>query len=154
MSSAQPNSVFSKIVLASDHAGFERKEYIKKCLTEGGYELEDAGPSALIAGDDYPDIIRPAVAALPEGASAIIFGKSGQGEAIVANRQRGVRAAVYLGGPLEIVSLTREDNDANVLSIGAGFVTDHDAWEAVKLFISTPYSGDERHARRIKKIDE
>jgi ribose 5-phosphate isomerase B len=85
---------------------------------------------------------------------AIIFGKSGQGEAIMANRFLGVRAALYYGGNLEIIKLSREHNDANVLSLAGGFVSFEEAKEAVKLWSETPFSGDSRHQYRIEKIDE
>jgi ribose 5-phosphate isomerase B len=89
----------------------------------------------------------------PENTRAIIFGMSGQGEAIVANRFPGVRAAVWYGGPDEIIRLSREHNDANVLSIGAHFVTSDEMIAAVKLWLATPFSGEERHKRRIEEID-
>jgi ribose 5-phosphate isomerase B len=89
----------------------------------------------------------------PQHAKAIIFGGSGQGEAIVANRHAGVRAATYYGGPLEIISLSREHNDANVLSLGARFLTVSEAREATRLWLTTAFSQDERHIRRIRQID-
>jgi ribose 5-phosphate isomerase B len=106
--------------------------------------------------DDYPDFIKIAaqkVSENPQNSKAVILGKSGQGEAMVANRFRGIRAAVFHGGTLEIIRLSREHNDSNVLSLGASFVPIENAKEALELWLETPFSGEERHARRIKKID-
>ena len=92
--------------------------------------------------------------AMHEPSMAIIFGGSGQGEAIVANRFRHVRAIVYAGGNLELVKLGRLHNDANVLSIGARFVSFSEATQAINLFLDTAFSHEERHADRIVQIDE
>ena len=145
--------------LATDHAGFSLKEEVKKYLEEKGQEVYDCGALTLEAGDDYPSymaIVAQHVQkdALHDPSCAIIFGGSGQGEAIVANRFRHVRAIVYAGGNLELVKLGREHNDANVLSIGARFVTLQEAIQAIELFLLTPFSHDERHADRIIQIDE
>tara|TARA_Y100000310_G_scaffold262880_1_gene272716 strand:- start:279 stop:710 length:432 start_codon:yes stop_codon:yes gene_type:complete len=142
------------IYLASDHAGFLLKEKIKEWLKEWSQEFVDCGADSLNPDDDYPDFVSLAVGKMGEGDKAIILGGSGQGEAIVANRVKGVRAAVYYGGDLEIIKLSREHNDANVLSLGARFLDDDEAKEAVELWLETSFSGDERHKRRIKKIDE
>lgn len=159
-----------KIYLGSDHAGFELKEKIKIWLDESGYEYEDMGAFAFDAKDDYPDFIKPvakAVARNPEKDRGIILGFNGQGEAIVANRFKGVRATVYYGEPADIsltgqdrddkpknmIILSREDGNANILSLAAGFVPDDTAEEAIKLWLETPFTGEERHKRRIKKID-
>lgn len=147
----------SMIYLASDHAGFELKEKLKAYLRELGYEVKDFGAFALDAADDYPDFIALAAQAVsedPDNSRAIILGGSGQGEAMVANRFSGVRAAVYYGGDEKIIALSREHNDANVLSLGARFLTEEEAKRAVKLLLETPFSGEERHARRIKKIED
>ncbi len=144
-----------KIYLAADHAGFEMKESMKKYLEGEGHQVTDFGAHEYNESDDYPDFIRPCAEAVAGDSSSlgIIFGGSGQGEDMVADKVVGVRSAVYYGGPLEIVSLAREHNDANILSIGARFVGEENAKEAVDLFIETPFSGDERHIRRIEKID-
>ncbi|MDE2188098.1 MAG: RpiB/LacA/LacB family sugar-phosphate isomerase [Patescibacteria group bacterium] len=145
-----------KIVVASDHAGFERKGEILSYLIGEGFDVEDLGAHILEPDDDYPKYMVPAAMRVlndPENTRAIIFGMSGQGEAMVANRFPGVRATVWYGGSLDIVRLSREHNDANVLSIGAHFVTKDEMIAAVKLWISTPFSGEERHARRIEEID-
>lgn len=142
--------------LAADHAGFELKQVVLNKLKELGYTVSDLGAHAYDESDDYPALVRPAAEAVAQdtGARAIIFGKSGQGEAMVANRVKGVRAAVYAGGDPELVRLTREHNDANVLSIGAGFVSDTEACRAAELFLETAFSNEERHVRRIRAIDE
>jgi len=144
-----------KIHLAADHAGFELKEKIKKFLLEGGYEVKDHGALALDENDDYPDFMAPAAKAVAKekGSRGIFFGGSGQGEAMVANRVKGIRAAVYYGGAPKIITLSREHNDANVLSLGARFLTEKEAVAAVKLWLDTPFSNKERHLRRIKKIE-
>ncbi len=144
------------IYLASDHAGFNLKEKVKNYLKGAGYAVEDQGAFTLDPLDDYPDFITPAakqVAADPELSRAIIFGASGQGEAMAANRFNQVRAAVYYGGREEVITLSREHNDANVLSIGAKFVGEEEAINAVKLWLGTPFSNEERHLRRLKKLD-
>lgn len=145
-----------KIYLAADHAGFALKEKIKDWLEEWDYEYEDLGAHELDPGDDYPDFIKP-VAKRVAGESdsrGIILGGSGQGEAMAANRIRGVRAAIYYGGSTDLIRLSREHNDANILSLGARFVSEEEAEAAIKLWLETPFSEDERHVRRIKKIDE
>lgn len=148
-----------KIYLATDHAGFELKEKIKLFLEEKGHEIYDCGALTLEPGDGYPEYMARAAEKVQEDsmhapAMAVIFGGSGQGEAIVANRFRHVRAIVYAGGNLELVKLGREHNDANVISIGARFVTEAEAKQAIDLFISTPFSHDERHSDRIIQIEE
>ena len=144
-----------KIFLASDHAGFETKEYIKEQLTEEGFQVVDCGARQYDEADDYPDFIIPAAKEVAQDTATrgIIFGGSGQGEAIAANRIKGVRAAVYYGGVSDIPMLSREHNDANILSLGVRFLTKEEAWATAKLWLETAFSGDERHVRRIKKID-
>jgi ribose 5-phosphate isomerase B len=144
-----------KIVLATDHAGFLLKEEVKKFLTDAGHEVEDVGAHELQSGDDYADFVFAAARKVAEGLAerGIIFGGSGQGEAMCANRVKGARAAVYYGGNEQIISLSREHNDANILSLGARFLTGYDAKHAVELWLGTNFSGDERHARRNAKLD-
>lgn len=144
------------LYLASDHAGFELKEKLKAHLQELGLAIKDCGAFSLDAADDYPDFVALAAQAVsedPQNARAIILGGSGQGEAMVANRFRGVRAAVYYGGNEKIITLSREHNDANALSLGARFLSEDEAKRAVKLWLDTKFSGEERHTRRIGKID-
>lgn len=142
-----------KIYLASDHAGFELKEKCIAFLLTLGYEAIDMGPATFDSNDDYPDFIRPLALKVSEGESlGIVFGGSGTGEAIVANRVPGVRAGVYYGGTFEIPKLAREHNNANVLSLGARFITEEIAFQAITVFIETSFSNEERHIRRILKI--
>lgn len=144
-----------KIYLASDHAGFELKSALAAHLTEIGYTVQDLGPASHEVNDDYPDTILPLARAVvgEPGSFGIALGGSGQGEAVVCNRVAGARAAVYYGGNLDIVKLSREHNDANILSLGARFLTQEEAKEAVQLWLTTDFSTDERHVRRINKID-
>lgn len=146
-----------KIIFAADHAGFTLKEALVPFVRdELGYEVEDLGAHELDPLDDYPDFMHRVGTAVAEdhnNVRGIILGGSGVGEAIVVNRYKGVRAVAYYGGNLDIITLSREHNDANVLSLGARFLTVEDARTAVKLWLETPFSGDERHTRRIKKID-
>ncbi|MBU6231123.1 RpiB/LacA/LacB family sugar-phosphate isomerase [Patescibacteria group bacterium] len=145
------------IILAADHAGYELKEAIKKHLESKKIQVLDVGAHELKPEDDYPEYMSAAamhVATDLKGETkAIIFGGSGQGEAIVANRFPGVRAAVWYGGSEEVIKKSREHNDANILSIGARFTDAASAKKAVDLWLETPFSGEERHARRIEEID-
>jgi ribose 5-phosphate isomerase B len=145
-----------KIILGSDHAGFGLKEAVKKFLIGLELEVDDVGADSLDPEDDYPKFILKAAKKVSEtpGSKGIIFGGSGQGEAIVANKVQGIRAAVYYGGKKEIVKLSRSHNDANVLSLGARFIGPKEAIDAVKLWLETPFSKEERHSRRIKQISQ
>ncbi len=159
------------IYLAADHAGFALKEKIKKFLEGEKYEVKDFGAFEFNADDDYPDFMHEcakAVAADPENCRVFIMGGGGQGEAMVANRYRGVRAAVFYGprapiaaadisgresrDPYEQVRLAREHNNANVLSFGARFLSEEEAIAAVKIFLETKFGSEERHRRRVDKI--
>lgn len=145
-----------RVVFAADHAGYPLKEILKPFVASLGYEVEDVGAFSLDPEDDYVPFMKAAagkVAADPANVRAITIGGSGQGEAMVPNRYRGVRAAVYYGGAPEIVTLSREHNDANILSLGARFLTEEQAMAAVKTWLETPFSGAARHARRIRMID-
>lgn len=145
-----------KVFLASDHAGYELKEALNPFLVERGFMVEDLGPLSLDPEDDYPDYLMMLGRRIAEekGAFGIGIGGSGQGEAMAANRVKGVRAAVFYGGPEEIVKLSREHNDANILSLGARFISVDDAKTAVLLWLGTDFSNDERHVRRIAKLDQ
>lgn len=148
------------IYLATDHAGFSLKEAVKKYLEEQeAHEVYDCGALTLEPGDDYPEyMVRAAEKvqydSMHEPSVAVIFGGSGIGEAIVANRFAHVRAVVYAGGPLDVIKVSREHNDTNVLSLGARFVTENEAKQAVDLFLNTSFSHEERHADRIIQIEE
>ena len=143
------------IYLASDHAGFALKEEIKRYLTARGLQVKDLGPVSFDLEDDYPDYVFPLAknVAAVSASMGIAVGGSGQGEAIVANKVKGIRAAVYYGGSLDIVRLSRQHNDANVLCLGARFITQEEAIDAVTLWLETDFEGG-RHERRIKKIDQ
>ncbi|MBI4136055.1 MAG: RpiB/LacA/LacB family sugar-phosphate isomerase [Candidatus Vogelbacteria bacterium] len=145
-----------KIFLGADHAGFELKETIKIWLKSEGHEVADEGAFKLNPDDDYPDfieIVAKQVASDPENHRGLIFGGSGQGEAMCANRFKHVRAAVWYGGSDEILKLSRGHNNANILSIGARFVDEIAAKRAIKLWLDTTFSGEDRHIRRIAKLD-
>lgn len=143
------------IHLATDHAGFEMKEFIKLALEELGYTLIDHGASEYDEGDDYPDFIIPAAEALSQSPEdrALLFGGSGQGEAIAANRFSNVRATAYYHFDPEIIKLSREHNNANALSLGARFLTNEEALESILFWLEVSFSNEERHVRRIDKIE-
>ena len=146
-----------KIYFASDHAGFEMKNVLLPFVKDLGHEVFDLGPTELNPEDDYPLFIEKAALEVykdPVGSKAIVIGGSGQGEAMVANRFPNVRAIVYYGGNTDIITLSRQHNDANVLSFGARFVSLEEAREAVSSWLQTEFSGDNRHVRRLKEIDE
>lgn len=160
-----------RIHIGADHAGFEMKEELKSFLEANEYEVIDHGAFEYDEDDDYPDFIFPVAESVsidPES-MGIVIGGSGQGEAICANRVKGIRAAVFNGQynpaenfdnalendreiPNEIV-LSRQHNDANILSLGARFLNMREAKDAVELWLETEFSGDERHLRRLQKIE-
>jgi len=144
-----------KIYIGSDHAGFDLKEKLKKYLASLDIEVIDKGAFSLDVNDDYPDFIIPLAEAVMKDAESlgIILGGSGEGEQISANKIHGIRAVEYYGGNLEIVKLGREHNNANILSLGARFINEDEAKDAVSLFANTPFSNEERHIRRINKIE-
>jgi len=147
------------IYIASDHAGFELKKALVEHLRAKGHEVGDVGAYQYNEQDDYPDFIYPCAAKVAyqqaQGKSNVLgiaIGGSGQGEAIVANKVKGIRATVYYGGNLDIIKLSKEHNNANVLSLGARFLTVDQAEEAVDLWLETKFSSESRHLRRIQKI--
>lgn len=144
-----------KIHIATDHAGFTLKEHMKTFLENKGFSVIDHGAFEYHEIDDYPDFIIPCAEAVAKDSHSIgiIFGGSGQGEAITANKIKGIRAGVYYGENLEIIKLLKEHNDANILSLGARFITPEQAEQAIMIFLETPFSQDERHVRRINKLN-
>ena len=151
------NSLINRtIYLASDHAGFYHKEAILKWLNEENIETKDFGAFTFDREDDFTDFVAKAAKAVslnPQSACAIIFGGSGQGEAIMANRFPYVRAVVFYGGEAEIITLSRTHNDANILSIGARFVSIDDTKKYVWDWLQTFSSTQEKYYRRNLKID-
>jgi ribose 5-phosphate isomerase B len=148
-----------QIFLSADHAGFFLKEKVKGDLISRGFLVEDFGAKDFNGEDNFPDYIYPCVKTYMQKTSgdvrrgiAIVFGGSGTGEAILANKMRGVRAVAYNGNSLEIVKLGRMHNNANVLSIGARFVEEKEAIEAVKIFMTTAFEGG-RHVKRVLALD-
>jgi ribose 5-phosphate isomerase B len=161
-----------KIALASDHAGFEQLKELADFLESLGHEVVNLGPKSLNPDDDYPDFIVPAAKAVAtsECERGIILGGDGQGEAMAANKIKRIRCAVFYGpavprkvvdvkgrishNPYEIVNLSRQHNDANILSLAARFVVLEDMKQVIKLWLETPFSNEDRHKRRIDKINE
>ena len=143
------------IHIATDHAGLELKEKVKSYLSKLDYEVIDHGAYEYDALDDYPDFIFPCAKAVSNdlNSKGIILGGSGQGEAMAANRLKGVRAAVFYNGPDEIIKLSRQHNDANILSLGARFMSDQEMYKIIELWLSTDFESG-RHKRRIEKLDE
>lgn len=150
----------SKIYIASDHAGFSLKESLRAYL-ESSHEVVDCGAFSLDPDDDYPPLVEVCAkrVAGEAGSFGVVIGASGQGEAIAANKVAGIRAAVYYGDPsktqtdasghtLSLIESVRSHNDANILSLGARFITEEEAQRAVEVFLATPASSDERHVRR------
>jgi|ERR1043166_6079522 ribose 5-phosphate isomerase B len=140
-----------RIAIASDHAGFRYKEEIKGLLRELGHEVHDFGTDS-VEPVDYPTFIRPAAEAVARGESdrGIVLGGSGNGEAMVANKVPRIRCALCWN--LESARLSREHNDANVLSLGERMMSLDTALDIVRLWLTTPFEGG-RHARRIQAIE-
>lgn len=161
---------FMKIYLATDHTGLELKNKIAVYLQKKGYEVEDCGAYEYDKDDDYPDLIGKAAQKVSENPQdrGIIFGGSGQGEAMVANKFKNVRCALFYSpalatqainiegdkstDPFEILKLTRVHNGANMLSIGFRFIHEEDVFKAIKIWLETPDPTEKRHVRRIEKI--
>jgi ribose 5-phosphate isomerase B len=160
-----------KIFFAGDHAGFELKGKLMEFVSSLGYEVEDLGPKNFNPRDDYVDFVIPlakkvATSPIPTEVGTpssrrdvdirgIIVAGSGQGEIIAANRVRGARAALMCPGPQmeALIKASRDHNDSNIFCVGARFCTEEEAKAAVKLWLETPFSGDERHIKRLQKID-
>lgn len=144
------------IHVATDHAGLTHKEAVMSWLRGEGFSVVDHGASTFDPHDDYPDFISQAAAAVSQAPSmnrAIIFGGSGQGEAMLANRYRNVRAAVFYGGDESIPALSRQHNDANILSIGARFVDVNLAKGVIWDWLHTDPLEDPKYHRRNQKIE-
>lgn len=160
-----------KVFLATDHTGLEIKNKVKEYLGELGYGAEDCGAFEYDAYDDYPDFIGKAAEGVskdPENSRGIIFGGSGQGEAMTANKFKNVRCALFYSltlpvqsidvtgkksdDPYEILKLTRDHNNANMLSLGFRFLKEEEMLKAIKVWLETPFTNEERHKRRIDKI--
>lgn len=143
-----------KVYIGTDHAGYELKEKLKVYLSSLHHEVEDMGAFEFESEDDYPDFIKPvahAVADNPES-MGIVLGGSGEGEEMVANKVEGIRATEYYGGNLDVVKVSRQHNNANILALGARFINEEEAKNAVKIFLETEFSHEPRHIRRIEKI--
>ncbi len=141
-----------RVHLGSDHAGLELKEHLLNWLADQGHEAVDHGPFVYDALDDYPVFcLRAAEAvAAEEGSLGIVIGGSGNGEQIAANKVEGCRAA--LAWSTETARLAREHNDAQVVGVGARMHASAEAAKIVETFLATPFSGGERHLRRIEQI--
>lgn len=161
-----------KIALTTDHAGFESLKWLQNQLSQLGHECVNYGPSSFEIADDYPAFMLAAAHAVAaqECEVGVILGGSGQGEAITANRLKGVRCALYYGPAQavtavdaeghqaedgnEILRLARQHNNANMLSLAARFLSQEQMLTAVGIWLETSFSGLERHARRIQQIDD
>ncbi len=144
------------IYLASDHAGLELKTAIAAFLDKEGKAYTDIGPHEMDPLDDYPDFIIPAAQEVAKDSAnlGIIFGGSGQGEALAANKVKGVRAALFYGGSHDIVELSKTHNNANILSLGARFIDENEAIKVVKLWLDSTFVDEERHVRRLNKVSD
>ena len=142
-----------RVFLGSDHAGYELKARLVEHLRAGGHEPVDCGPPTYEAQDDYPPYVLLAATRTRDepGSLGVVIGGSGNGEAIAANKVPGIRCA--LAWTEETARLGREHNDARVVSVGARMVDEELAVRIVDAFLATPFSGDERHARRIALLD-
>lgn len=140
-----------KIHIATDHAGYEMKEFLKTELGSLGHTVVDHGAKTLDNLDDYPEFVTACALAVSQDdmSMGIVLGGSGQGEAMCANRVHGIYAGVYYGGSTDVVKLFREHNNANIISLAARYITNEEALAAVKTFLDTEFSHEERHMRRL-----
>ncbi|GAA1742645.1 ribose-5-phosphate isomerase [Rothia terrae] len=147
-----------RVHIATDHAGLELSHYLIESLTAEGYEMVDHGPAEYDALDDYPSFcINAALAVKADRESGldslgIVLGGSGNGEQMAANKVEGIRAALVWNQ--STAALAREHNDAQVVAVGGRQHEKEEALELIKTFLTTPFSNDERHVRRINQIDE
>jgi ribose 5-phosphate isomerase B len=152
-----------KIFIGTDHAGYVLKEELVVALKAAGHEVVDKGAFSYNEGDDYPDFVIPVaqeVSKDSDNSRGIILGATGEGEAIAANKFPHVRAVVYYGKSHSVVDdeadvliRSREHNNSNVLSLGARYFTGEEVASVVKTWLETKYSNDERHVRRLAKIE-
>jgi ribose 5-phosphate isomerase B len=161
------------IYIGADHAGYNLKEHLIPYIKSLGYTVVDCGAFELKKDDDYPVFISKVakfVSHFPNKRKGIVIGGSGLGEMMMANRFSGVRAALFYGGaiahggvdisgrtsadPMEIVKLSRLHNDSNVLSLGARFISEDEAKEAIKIWLETAFENEHRHNRRIRLIEK
>ena len=140
------------IPIASDHGGFEMKQFLIEKLTEAGYEVRDFGTYSR-ESVDYPDMIHPLATAIENGEYplGIILCGSGNGAQMTANHHHKVRAALCWN--VELAKLARQHNDANIISLPGRFISNELAWEMVQAFLNTDFEGG-RHARRVEKIEQ
>jgi ribose 5-phosphate isomerase B len=161
-----------KVYLASDHTGFSIKEKVKILLKEKGFQVEDCGAFTYNPEDDYPLFMHEAAVKVSQddGSRGIIFGGSGQGEAMVANKVKGIRCALFYtpatpvqainiegtksDNPLEILTLTRQHNGANMLSLGVRFLSEDTIFKAIPLWLDAQDPVKESHLRRIHQMSE
>lgn len=141
-----------KVYIGADHGGYQLKEGLKKYLSELGYAVEDMGAHELNPEDDYPDYVFPTAESVARnpGSMGIVIGRSGNGEAIAANKVKGIRAALCWNE--EVAKKAREHNNANVLSLGADYIDTDMAKNIVKTFLEAAFSEEEKHKRRVGKI--
>jgi ribose 5-phosphate isomerase B len=161
-----------KIALSTDHAGVELLQKLEQFLAAKGHECVNFGPTSFDPDDDYPDFIFPAAQAVTKGECevGIIMGGSGQGEAMAANRVKGIRCTLFYGPAVpkvainaegdmsdddyEILKLSRDHNVANMLSLAARFLSWEEIEKAVTIWLETPQGTVERHVRRVTKLDQ
>lgn len=147
-----------RVHIATDHAGLELSAALIDSLSAKGYEMVDHGPTSYDAEDDYPGFCIAAAQAVVQDQAAgvdalgIVLGGSGNGEQMAANKVKGIRAALCYN--TELAQLAREHNNAQVISIGGRFNTIDEAKEMVKVFLETPFSGAERHQRRLDMVTD
>mgnify|MGYP001561690948 CR=1 FL=1 len=143
-----------KIFLGTDHAGFEMKELLKKFLISLGHEVEDCGAFSYDPQDDYPDFIHCVAkkVAKSKASKGIVLGGSGQGECMVANKVKRIRAAIAYDE--YGVRMSREHNDANILCLAARVLTIEQAKKFVQVWLEREFTSDERHLRRLRKIKD
>jgi ribose 5-phosphate isomerase B len=141
-----------RIYLGADHRGFELKEKLKAGLSDAGYEVVDVGAYAYDKEDDYVDFARKVVEGMDEGDRGVLICGSGHGMDMVSNRASKVRCIVGFNTTVTVQG--REHEDANVVSLPSDWVSETEAVDIVKVFLETEFSGEERHVRRLKKIND